>query len=53
MTGTLGDLSTPTEVHHLVTRFYREIVFDDLLEPIFGEVAEVDWAAHIPKLIDY
>lgn len=48
-----GDLSTPAAVHDLVTRFYREIVFDELLEPIFGEVAEVDWADHIPNLIDY
>ena len=53
MTGAVGDLATPADVHDLVTRFYREIVFDELLEPIFGEVAEVDWANHIPKLIDY
>jgi hemoglobin len=33
--------------------FYREIVFDDVLAPLFGEVAEVDWADHIPRLIDY
>ena len=39
--------------HDLVVAFYREIVFDDLLEPVFGEVAEVDWALHLPKLIDY
>ena len=48
-----ADLATPADVHDLVTRFYREIVFDELLEPIFGEVAEVDWAGHIPRLIDY
>jgi len=47
------DLATPAAVHDLVTRFYREIVFDELLEPIFGELAEVDWAEHIPNLIDY
>lgn len=47
------DLSTPTQVHDLVVSFYREVVFDELLEPIFGEVAEVDWAEHIPRLIDY
>ncbi len=47
------DLANPTQVHHLVIGFYREIVFDELLEPVFGEVAEVDWAEHIPKLIDY
>jgi len=48
-----SDLSTRSDVHDLVVAFYREIVFDELLEPLFGEVAEVDWAEHIPKLIDY
>ena len=47
------DLATPAAIHDLVTRFYREIVFDDLLAPIFDEVAEVDWTIHIPNLIDY
>jgi len=47
------DLSTPGQVHDLVTIFYREIVFDELLEPVFSDVAEVDWAEHIPNLIDY
>lgn len=49
----LPDISTATHVHDLVITFYREIVFDEVLEPVFGEVAEVDWAEHIPKLIDY
>ena len=48
-----GDLATRTHVHDLVTTFYREVVFDELLAPVFSEVAEVDWAEHIPKLIDY
>jgi hemoglobin len=47
------DLSTPAHIHDLVTIFYREIVFDEVLEPVFSDVAEVDWAEHIPKLIDY
>ena len=47
------DLIGRSEVHDLVVDFYREVVFDDLLEPIFGEVAEVDWAEHIPTLVDY
>ena len=48
-----GDLDTRTAVHDLVVAFYREIVFDDLLAPLFEEVAETDWAVHIPRLIDY
>jgi hemoglobin len=47
------DLDTRGQIHDLVVGFYREVVFDDLLGPVFGEVAEVDWALHIPKLIDY
>ncbi len=48
-----SDLERRSDVHDLVVAFYREVVFDELLAPVFGEVAEVDWATHIPKLIDY
>jgi hemoglobin len=47
------DLDTRAEIHDLVVRFYREIAFDELLGPVFIDVAEVDWSTHIPKLIDY
>lgn len=49
----MPDLDTRSEIHDLVVHFYREVVFDDLLAPVFVEVAEVDWAEHIPKLIDF
>ena len=48
-----GDLDNRTAIHDLVVHFYREIVFDDVLGPVFSEVAEVDWSVHIPKLIDF
>jgi hemoglobin len=47
------DITRRSDVHDLIVGFYREVVFDDLLGPVFEEVAEVDWSAHIPKLIDY
>ena len=47
------DLDSRAAIHDLVVRFYREIVFDELLEPVFSEVAEVDWSLHLPKLTDY
>ena len=47
------DLDSRAAIHDLVVHFYRDVVFDDLLEPIFDEVAEVDWAVHMPKLVDY
>ena len=47
------DLDTETQIDYLVTDFYREIIFDPLLGPVFDEDAEVDWAFHIPHVIDY
>jgi hemoglobin len=47
------DLDSRTQIHNLVVSFYREIVFDDLLGPVFEEAAEVDWTLHLPKLVDY
>jgi hemoglobin len=49
----MADLDSRTQVHDLVLDFYRKVTFDELLGPVFGEVAEVDWAVHIPILIDY
>jgi hemoglobin len=49
----LADLDDRGAIHDLVVTFYREVVFDDLLAPVFLEVAEVDWSIHIPRLIDY
>ena len=50
---TLPDLDRRGEIHDLVVAFYREVVFDDLLGPVFTDIAETDWATHISKLVDY
>ena len=47
------DLDRRSEIHDAVVGFYREVVFDDVLGPVFDEVAEVDWAIHMPTLVDY
>lgn len=48
--GHLPDLIDELQVDRLVRRFYGQVAQDDLLGPIFNDVAQVDWAAHIPKL---
>ena len=45
----IRDLDTRSALHDLVVAFYREIVFDDMLGPVFEEVAETDWVVHIPS----
>lgn len=52
-TAVTTDLDSRARIHDLVVDFYREVVFDDLLAPVFSEVAEVDWSLHIPRLIDF
>lgn len=44
------DLDTPEEVAEMVRRFYQGVAQDDLLGPMFNDVAQVDWAEHLPKL---
>ncbi len=44
------DLNTPEEIGEMVRRFYRGVAQDDLLGPIFNDVARVDWNEHLPKL---
>lgn len=44
------DLDTPDEIGEMVRRFYQGVAQDDLLGPIFNDVAQVDWNEHLPKL---
>ena len=34
----------------MVRRFYQAVAQDDLLGPMFNDVAQVDWSEHLPKL---
>jgi len=34
----------------MVRRFYQDVAQDELLGPVFNDVAAVDWAEHLPKL---
>ena len=44
------DLDTPDEIAEMVRRFYADVAQDDLLGPMFNDVAQVDWSDHLPKL---
>jgi hemoglobin len=45
-----GDLDSPEQIAEMVRRFYQDVAQDDLLGPMFNDVAQVDWAEHLPKL---
>ncbi len=44
------DLDSPEQIGEMVRRFYAKVTADDLLGPMFNEVAQVDWELHLPKL---
>jgi hemoglobin len=44
------DLETEADVRQMVDAFYAKIQMDDLLRPIFADVAKVDWSHHLPKM---
>ena len=44
------DLDDPAEIGEMVRRFYADVAQDDLLGPLFNDVAQVDWSEHLPKL---
>lgn len=44
------DLDDPDQIAEMVRRFYADVAQDDLLGPMFNDVARVDWSEHLPKL---
>jgi hemoglobin len=44
------DLDSPEEIAEMVRRFYADVAQDELLGPLFNDVARVDWSEHLPKL---
>lgn len=46
----LTDVGAPDDVAEVVRRFYADVAQDDLLGPLFNDVAKVDWSDHLPKL---
>jgi hemoglobin len=44
------DIATTDDVALLVDRFYGKVRCDALLGPIFNDVAQVDWPAHMATL---
>jgi hemoglobin len=48
-----ADLRDRTDVERMVERFYRRCFADDLLGPVFTDVARLDLPAHLPVMCDF
>jgi hemoglobin len=47
------DIASRADIERLVNEFYARVRGDELLGPIFNEVAQTDWARHLPKMYDF
>jgi|SRR5665213_1517491 len=47
------DITDRRDVACLVNVFYDRVRDDELLGPIFDDVAHVDWAVHLPRIYDF
>ena len=47
------DLATRVDVERLVDAFYQRVRNDEILSPIFDDVAQVNWSDHLPKMYDF
>ena len=45
-----NDLIASADVVRLVDSFYDAVRQDEMLGPIFNDVAQVDWAVHLPRM---
>lgn len=48
-----SDIESRPDIERLVDTFYDHVRSDDLLGPIFNDVAHVDWSAHLPRMYTF
>ncbi len=53
MTSETRDIASRADIERLVDEFYERVRDDDLLGPIFDDVAGTDWGRHLPKMYDF
>ncbi|MEU4712492.1 group III truncated hemoglobin [Micromonospora purpureochromogenes] len=49
----MADIADRADITALVTDFYRRAFADDLLGPVFIDVARMDLTAHLPIMCDF
>lgn len=49
----LPDIATEADVRQFVDAFYDAVMQDDLLGPIFNDVAAVNWDEHLPTMYSF
>lgn len=53
MQGHRSDIATEEDIKTLVDSFYDKVNKDNLLSPIFNEIAQVEWDHHLPTMYKF
>ena len=48
-----SDLTTEADIKFMVDSFYDKVNQDDLLEPVFNDVAKINWDHHLPRMYNF
>ena len=49
----MNDIRTEEDIKALVDSFYDRVNRDEVLGPIFNQIAKVDWEHHLPKMYSF
>lgn len=49
----LHDIRTIDDIKILIDAFYHKVRADELIGPIFNEIAQVNWEHHLPKMYSF
>ena len=49
----LADIATRADILAITTAFYERAFADELLGPVFVDVAQLDLASHLPQITDF
>jgi hemoglobin len=49
----LKDIRTEQDIRTLVDSFYERVNQDELLGPVFNDIAEVEWDRHLPIMYSF
>lgn len=47
------DIGSRDDIEQLVVEFYQTVVADDMLGPIFNDIAHTNWDDHIPVMVNF
>jgi hemoglobin len=48
-----NDISSRNDIEQLVIQFYEAVRADDMLGPIFSDIAHTNWDTHIPIMVNF